>query len=133
MSYECFDVEIVDKIALVKMNRPQRANSMIKSFWNELPVIVDEMSNSGNVRAMVLSAEGKNFCSGMDLEVFASNDTVGGSGDSDDGSDTRGHRSRRNERFRSTALKLQETFTARPTCVTQPKMPGSASTRSTLA
>jgi len=107
MGHECFDVEIVDKVGLVKMTRPERSNSMIASFWRELPEIVDELSDSGGVRAMVLAAEGKNFCSGMDLEVFGSNDDIGGS---DDGS--KGHRSRRNERFRSTALKLQDTFTA---------------------
>jgi len=107
MGYECFDVDIVDKVGLVKMTRPERSNSMIPSFWNELPAIVDELSNSGSVRAMVLAAEGKNFCSGMDLEVFGSNDAISASGDK-----PKGHRSRRNEQFRSTALKLQETFTA---------------------
>ena len=106
MSYECFEVEVVDKVGVVKMNRPERSNSMIPSFWNELPVIVDELSNSGSVRAMVLSSEGKNFCSGMDLSVFSNDDTIG----PQDGQP--GHRSRRNERFRSTAMKLQETFTA---------------------
>jgi enoyl-CoA hydratase len=106
-AYECFTVEIVDKVGLVTMNRPERSNSMIASFWSELPEIVDELSNSGNVRAMVLAAQGKNFCSGMDLEVFGSSDTVGAPNEP-----STGHRSRRNERFRSTALKLQETFTA---------------------
>jgi len=109
MSYECFDLEVTDKVGLVRMTRPQRSNSMIPSFWNELPTIVDELSNSGGVRAMVLSAEGKNFCGGMDLEVFSANETVGAaSGEKP----SPGHRSRRNERFRSTALKLQDTFTA---------------------
>lgn len=106
MGYECFDVEIDKKIAHVRMNRPQRSNSMIPAFWQELPQITEELSASGSVRAMVLSGEGKHFCSGMDLEVFGNNETIGG----DDQS--RGHRSRRNERFRSTALKLQESFTA---------------------
>ena len=107
MGHECFDVEIIDKVGLVKMNRPERSNSMIPSFWSELPAIVDELSNSGNVRAMVLAADGKNFCSGMDLEVFGTSEAIGSSGE-----ETKGHRSRRNERFRSTALKLQDTFTA---------------------
>lgn len=107
MGHECFDVEIIDKVGLVKMNRPERSNSMIPSFWSELPAIVDELSNSGNVRAMVLAADGKNFCSGMDLEVFGTSEAISSSGE-----EPKGHRSRRNERFRSTALKLQDTFTA---------------------
>lgn len=106
MGYECFEVEIVDKVGHVKMNRPEKANSMIPSFWRDLPAIVDEMSASGSVRAMVLSAGGRHFCSGMDLSVFASSD--GGLSGAMDGT----HRSRRNERFRSTALHLQESFTA---------------------
>jgi len=107
MSYECFNVEVADKVAVVTMNRPAKSNSMIPSFWNELPAILDELSNSGEVRAVVLAAEGKNYCSGMDLSVFGSNDTSG-----DNTSDSNRHRSRRNERFRSTAMKLQDTFSS---------------------
>lgn len=106
MGYECFEVEVDQKVAHVRMNRPQRSNSMIPAFWNELPQITEELSDSGSVRAMVLSGEGRHFCSGMDLEVFSTDETVGSTGEG------RGHRSRRNERFRSTALKLQETFSS---------------------
>lgn len=105
MGHECFDIEIADKVGHIKMNRPKKANSMIASFWNDLPAIVDEMSASGSVRAVVLSAEGKHFCSGMDLSVFQSDPTLSDS-------DGPKHPSRRGERFRSTALKLQDSFTA---------------------
>lgn len=110
MGYECFDVEITDKVGHIKMIRPEKANSMVPSFWRDLPVIVDEMSQSGSVRAVVLSAEGRHYCSGMDLSVFASGDNGLSSGSSDGSG--KAHRSRRNERFRSTALTLQDTFTA---------------------
>ena len=60
------------------MIRPERSNSMIPSFWTELPAIVDELSNGGNVRAVVLAGEGRNFCSGMDLEVFGNSEAIGG-------------------------------------------------------
>jgi enoyl-CoA hydratase len=89
------------------MNRPEKANSMIAEFWNELLEIVDEMSASGAVRAVVLSGEGRHFCSGMDLSVFS----AAGSDVGPTASDAK-HTSRRNERFRSTAMKLQDSFTA---------------------
>ncbi len=76
MEYECFDVEVTDKVGHIKMIRPDKANSMVASFWNDLPKIVDEMSTSGAVRALVLSGEGKHFCSGMDLSVFGSDPTL---------------------------------------------------------
>ncbi len=106
MAHECFDVETTDRVAHLRMIRPERSNSMIPSFWRELPQIVDGLSASGNVRAVVISAEGRHFCSGMDLEVFAGNDTLGAEGGSG------AHRSRRNEAFRTTAMKLQDTFSA---------------------
>ena len=107
MTYECFDVETTDRVAHLRMIRPERSNSMIASFWRDLPVIVDGLSASGKVRALVLSAEGRHFCSGMDLSVFAGNDTLGERG-------RRGpaHRSRRNEAFRTMAMRLQDSFTA---------------------
>ena len=110
-THECFDVEVTDKVAHVVMSRPDKRNSMIASFWNDLPMIVDELSASGEVRAMVLSSTGPHYCSGMDLSVFASNDDIG-SGSSGSGSGGSGHRSRRNERFRSTAMRLQDSFNA---------------------
>lgn len=112
MGYECFELEVTDKVAHVRMNRPEKANSMIPAFWSELPSIIDELSRSGSVRAVVLSGEGRHFCSGMDLEVFANDDTVGQTATKDGPV----HRSRRSERFRSTALKLQDTFTSMERC-----------------
>jgi enoyl-CoA hydratase/carnithine racemase len=116
MGYECFDVEVNDKIGHIRMIRPDKANSMVASFWRDLPEIVDGLSASGEVRAIVLSGEGKHFCSGMDLSVFGSDDTIGPG--AADGSSS-GHRSRRNERFRSTALKLQDTFS----CLERARVP----------
>lgn len=107
--YECFEVEVANKVAHVRMSRPEKRNSMIAPFWRELPVIIDGLSASGEVRAIVLSGEGKHFNAGMDLDVFASDPAIGPGSAS-------GHHSRRSERFRSTALKLQETFTALERC-----------------
>lgn len=109
MGYQCFEVEISDKVAHVQMNRPEKANSMVAAFWRELPLIIDDLSAGGTVRAIVLSGEGKHFCSGMDLEVFANDPAVGPNV-------SPSHRSRRNERFRSTAMKLQDTFTSLERC-----------------
>jgi enoyl-CoA hydratase len=110
MAYECFDLQTTDRVAHLRMIRPERANSMIASFWRDLPVIVDELSAAGKVRALVLSAEGRHFCSGMDLEVFAGNDTLGAEAGA--GAGAGAHRSRRNEAFRTMAMRLQDSFTA---------------------
>ncbi|MEZ5342528.1 MAG: crotonase/enoyl-CoA hydratase family protein [Acidimicrobiales bacterium] len=105
-TYECFDVSVADHVAVITMSRPEKRNSMIASFWRDLPVIVDELSDSGEVRCIVLNAEGKHFNAGMDLSVF------GGDNDVSSTAGRSGFRSRNAERFRTTVLKLQDTFTA---------------------
>lgn len=71
MAYRCFDVDITDQVAHVRMTRPDEYNSMVAEFWRELPEIVDAISRDASARAIVLSSTGKHFCAGMDLAVFA--------------------------------------------------------------
>ncbi len=49
MSYTCFDVEISDQVAHVRMIRPEKRNSMNPAFWEELPTIIKDIDH--NVRA----------------------------------------------------------------------------------
>jgi enoyl-CoA hydratase len=71
MAYRCFDVDIAEGVAHVRMNRPDELNTMVREFWTELPEIVDGISAAASARAIVLSSTGKHFCAGMDLGVFA--------------------------------------------------------------
>ncbi|HUR13263.1 MAG TPA: crotonase/enoyl-CoA hydratase family protein [Mycobacteriales bacterium] len=71
MAYRCFDVDITEGVAHVRMNRPDELNTMVREFWSELPEIVDGISAAGSARVIVLSSTGKHFCAGMDLGVFA--------------------------------------------------------------
>ena len=71
MEYTCFDLEIKDKIAHIKMSRPDEFNSMNKAFWSELPHLVESISDDASARVIVLSGEGKHFCAGMDLANFS--------------------------------------------------------------
>ncbi len=120
MGYECFDISVTDKVAHLKLIRPEKHNSMIPSFWRDLPEIVDSLSSEGAVRALVISAEGKHFCSGMDISVFTGGNLDAPTDGGPDKADSKsGFRSRRNERFRSTAMKLQDTFS----CLEQARMP----------
>ena len=110
MAYECFDVSIADKVAHVKLDRGPNLNTMIPSFWSELPEIINEISDEGKARAIVISSTGKHFCAGMDLAVF----TGGGLSDSE-----KTERGRRNALTRESALHLQESFT----CFERARMP----------
>ena len=112
MTYTCFNVETKDHVAHIRMIRPERANSMIPEFWDELPKIVGQLSEGNEARAIVLSAEGRHFCSGMDLSVFAGNNDVSVQ-------DSAAHISRQRANFRTTALHLQRTFS----CLEESRLP----------
>jgi len=76
MTYSCFNLEIENKVAHVKMCRPDEFNSMNKAFWSELPHLIDTISNDASARVIVLSGEGKHFCAGMDLANFTQGGNV---------------------------------------------------------
>ena len=103
MGNKCFEVTESDSIAHIVLNRPDELNSMIPEFWSELPQLVDEISNRGAARAIVISSTGKHFTAGMDLAVFA------GGALNDDGQVEVG---RARSVFRYNVLHLQDTFTA---------------------
>jgi enoyl-CoA hydratase len=67
------DVTIADGIAHLKLNRPDKMNSMSRAFWSALPAIVREIDQNARARVIVISSTGKHFSAGMDLDVFAEN------------------------------------------------------------
>jgi enoyl-CoA hydratase len=70
MGYQCFDVNVDRKVAHVVLNRPEKRNSMIPEFWDELPEIVRDIDENARARAIVISSTGPHFCSGLDLSSF---------------------------------------------------------------
>ena len=110
--YTCFELEIVDRVAQLRMIRPERANSMIPEFWDELPEIVNRISDEALARVVVLSAEGRNFCSGMDLGVFTGEGGIA-SGEAATSA------ARRNAVMRAHVLHLQESIT----CLERARVP----------
>ncbi len=68
--YSCFAWKIDGAVALLRMTRSSQHNSMTAEFWEELPRILEEIESNQSIRAIVLSAEGDTFSSGMDLSIF---------------------------------------------------------------
>ena len=102
MAPTCFDVDVADKVAHVRLNRPEALNTMTAAFWRELPEIVTRISDQASARVVVLSSTGKHFSAGMDLSVFGGGELVG----------EQAELGRRQARMRSNAQVLQWSFTA---------------------
>jgi enoyl-CoA hydratase len=101
---ECFDLELKDGVAHLRMNRPEAMNTMTPAFWRELPELVNELSDGGEARVLVLSSTGKHFTAGMDLAVFQGGG-LGAAGQEEEPGRAR-------SRTRQAALVFQESFNA---------------------
>lgn len=60
-------LEVKDTIAHIKLIRPKKLNAMNWAFWTEMPNLVKTIDANTDVRAAVLSAEGKAFTVGLDF------------------------------------------------------------------
>ena len=65
-----FKVEIDGSVAHLILAKPEKANAMSPDFWEDLPRLTKELGNNPEIRAMVISAEGRHFTSGMALSAF---------------------------------------------------------------
>ena len=65
-----FDVEINNSIAHIRFNRPEKRNSMNEDFWTMFPNEVEELDDSGEIRALIVSSTGPHFSAGIDLSMF---------------------------------------------------------------
>ncbi|NND67408.1 MAG: crotonase/enoyl-CoA hydratase family protein [Halioglobus sp.] len=106
-SFTTLDVTIEEKVATVALNRPDKANSMSRAMWDELQECFEWLDAEPGVRCVILAGNGKHFCAGIDLGMFA--DGIG------DGS-AEAEPARRAEAFRRTALRLQRNLTAIENC-----------------
>jgi len=59
-------------VAEVILNNPKKHNALAMSFWHDFPAALREIDNDPTIRAIILSANGKHFSAGMDLDFFAS-------------------------------------------------------------
>jgi enoyl-CoA hydratase len=117
MAYTCFDVETKDKIAHVRLNRPDALNTMTREFWGELPRIINQISDEGEARAIVLSSTGRHFTAGMDIGVFTGGGM--GMGGQASGGQASTEMGRQRANVRLAVLHLQETFS----CLEKARMP----------
>ncbi len=66
--------ELIDKVAKITLNRPEVLNSFNYEMAISLQNYLDECENNPNIRAVLLTGEGRGFCAGQDLsEVVGDN------------------------------------------------------------
>jgi len=59
-------------VGILTLNDPASLNAMTPDLLGDLAVSVGEMTDDSAIRALVLSGEGRGFCSGQNLKAFDS-------------------------------------------------------------
>ena len=59
--------ELINNIAKITLNRPDKYHSFIREMALQLQDVLDKCKENKNVRAILITATGKAFCAGQDL------------------------------------------------------------------
>jgi enoyl-CoA hydratase len=63
-------VSIEDKVAYITLHRPDKSNALSQRLWHEIGDAFRWADQTPEVRCVVLSGAGKNFCAGIDFALI---------------------------------------------------------------
>src|SRR5882757_6905951 len=66
-SFDHIRYEVADHVARITLNRPEKLNALIDPAYAELHAALDAIDADDEVRAVVITGEGRGFCAGRDL------------------------------------------------------------------
>ncbi|OGP50323.1 MAG: hypothetical protein A2Y79_01110 [Deltaproteobacteria bacterium RBG_13_43_22] len=67
MTYEHLIVERLDKIAVVRFNRPDRLNALSIDLMREIELITEEFREDIETRVVIFTGQGRHFSAGADM------------------------------------------------------------------
>ena len=70
--YEFVIVEKRGKVGIIYLNRPRRANALNLTFLKEIDDALSMLEEDAEVKAVMITGVGRNFCAGADISIFAS-------------------------------------------------------------
>jgi enoyl-CoA hydratase/carnithine racemase len=66
--WQHFDFSVSDGVATVRFNRPKKLNALTFEVYADLRDLLAELPQRGDARVLVITGEGRGFCSGGDVE-----------------------------------------------------------------
>lgn len=88
MEYKILQIEIVDGIAVVTINRPEAMNALNTRFFQEMDDVIASISQNKDAKVMVITGSGKAFVAGADIAEMVSKNPDEGSAFSRTGQNT---------------------------------------------
>ena len=73
VGFETIELEKDDAVAIIKLNRPEKLNSFSSQMVQELCTVLDELAVDDDIRAVILTGNGRAFSAGYDLTTPTDN------------------------------------------------------------
>ena len=70
MQFETLQVSLEDHSATIRLNRPEKANAMNATMWQEIRKAFQWVDATPEARVAILQGEGKLFTAGIDLQMM---------------------------------------------------------------
>lgn len=102
---ETLRYERAGHVGWLRLNRPQKLNSMTVQMWDEMRELGQELRNDPEIRALVVIGEGRSFSTGIDTSQFGGN-LLGA-----EGSQTPSKKEANDDPLVAAILRTQEAFT----------------------
>lgn len=107
MQFETLAISLQDHVATIRLNRPEKANAMNATMWQEIRQAFQWVDTTLEARVAVLQGEGKLFCAGIDLQMMMTGVASQVQNDCD---------GRSREALRRVILDMQDTLTSLERC-----------------
>ena len=72
MSEKCVTLRIEDNIAFVTLNRAEKRNALDMTMFKTIDNISRQLRKNREIRAVIVQANGEDFCSGLDIKSVMS-------------------------------------------------------------
>ena len=67
---ELVTIDVKNHVADVRLNRPEKMNAINQEMWKAIGDAGAELADNREIRAIVLSGNGRGFCAGLDMGSF---------------------------------------------------------------
>jgi len=65
---ETLKIDTLENLLIIKLNRPETLNAITTNMLKELNQVLSDAQKNNNIKVILITGEGKGFCSGQDLK-----------------------------------------------------------------
>jgi len=69
MHFELIKYDVIDAVATITLNRPDRLNAWTREMMVEMTAAVEQSNDDPGIGAIIMTGEGRGFCAGADIEA----------------------------------------------------------------